>query len=131
MALADAEESPSVEATSQDEIVSPWTTLLPFGIPQFAQGESKRGWIYAGVQGVGLAASIYTGLEMRRLAVEGEIDRELTYRLISAGTVAVTALTWFASVVDGSNMRIESIDRAQSARDWERVQRSALVLAVE
>ena len=120
-----------LEESSIEDVVSPWTTVLPFGIPQFAQGESNRGWIYAGIQGVGLAASIYTGLEMRRLAVAGEIDQELTYRLISAGTVAVTAITWFVSVVDGSNMRIESIERTRAARDWERSQRSAIVLTVE
>jgi len=121
----------ALEESSMDDVVSPWTTVLPFGIPQFVQGESRRGWIYAGIQGVGLAASIYTGIEMRRLALEGEIDRELTYRLVSAGSVAVTALTWFVSVVDGSNLRIEAIDRAQAARDWDETQRSAIAITSE
>jgi hypothetical protein len=124
-------ETVEVEVQSSERIVSPWATVLPFGIPQFIQGESKRGWIYASVQAVGVAGSIYTGLEMRRLAEAGDVDEELTYRLISAATVAVTALTWFGSVVDGSNMRIESIERASAAREWESAQRSAIVLVLE
>jgi len=120
----------SITAPLEERIVSPWTTVLPFGIPQFAQGEATRGWTYAGIQAVGVVASIYTGLEMRELALAGEIDRELTYRLVSAGTVAVTALTWFASVVDGSNMRIEAIDRAQAARDWDMSQQTAALVSV-
>ena len=120
----------SVTAPLEERIVSPWTTVLPFGIPQFAQGEPTRGWTYAGIQAVGVAASIYTGLEMRELALAGEVDRELTYRLVSAATVAVTALTWFTSVVDGSNMRIEAIDRAQAARDWDMSQQTAALVSV-
>ena len=124
-------ETVEVEVQSSERIVSPWATMLPFGIPQFIQGESKRGWIYASVLAVGVAGSIYTGLEMRRLAEAGDVDEELTYRLISAATVAVTALTWFGSVVDGSNMRIESIERASAAREWESAQRSAIALVLE
>ena len=100
-----------------------WTLVVPFGVPQFAHGKRKRGLLYAGLQAVGLSASAVATLRTYGYASAGNDRLYLTWRMISAGTVAFTAAAWFASSVDGSRLHqleLEAHGLAQGARDWDR-----------
>ena len=81
-----------------------WTLVVPFGVPQFAHGKRKRGLLYAGLQAVGLSASTVATVRTYGYASAGNDQLYLTWRMISAGTVAFTAAAWFASSLDGSRL---------------------------
>ena len=112
------------------EIPSAWAMILPFGVPQFATDRNRLGAVFGGLQAVGVAGAVYSGLEMVRLAEEGEVDQELAMREISAVSVALTGAMWLASVIDGSNAREVALKKAESARLWEQqVPTQAVVLS--
>jgi hypothetical protein len=99
-----------------------WTLVVPFGVPQFAHGKRKRGLLYAGLQAVGLSASTVATVRTYGYASAGNDQLYLTWRMISAGTVAFTAAAWFASSLDGSRLHqleLEAYGLAQGARDWD------------
>ena len=102
------------------EVPSAWAMVLPFGVPQFANDRNRLGFVFGGLQAVGVAGAVYSGVEMVRLAEEGEVDQELAMREISAVSVALTGAMWLASVIDGSNAREVALKKAESARLWER-----------
>ncbi|MEC7240111.1 MAG: hypothetical protein VXW32_02635 [Myxococcota bacterium] len=107
-----------------------WTMVLPFGTPQFATDRSRLGLVLGGLQAVGVAGAVYSGVEMVRLAEEGEVDQELAMRELSAVSVALTGAMWLASVIDGSNAREVALKKAESARLWDQ-QNSTRTAAVE
>ena len=107
---------------SEEEAVkvpSAWTMILPFGVPQFATDRTRLGLALGGLQALGVAGAVYSGVEMVRLAEEGEVDQELAMREISAVSVALSGAMWLASVIDGSNAREVALKKAQAARLWD------------
>ncbi len=100
-----------------------WTLVVPFGVPQFTHGKRKRGLLYGGLQFVGVSASAVATVRAYGYANAGNDDLYLTWRMISAGTVAFTAASWFASAVDGSRLHqleLEAYGLAGNARAWDR-----------
>ena len=117
---------------SEEDVVhvpSAWAMVLPFGVPQFANKRTGLGMVFGGLQAAGVAGAVYSGVEMVRLAEEGEVDQELRMREISAVSVALTGAMWLASVIDGSNSREVALKKAQSARLWEKQQAPVLTVA--
>jgi len=99
-----------------------WTLVVPFGVPQFVHKKRKRGLLYGGLQLAGLSASTVATFRSYGYANAGNDDLYLTWRLISAGTVAFTAAAWFASALDGSRLHqleLEAYGLTQSARAWD------------
>ncbi len=106
-----------------------WTLVMPFGVPQFTHGKQKRGLLYAGLQFVGVSASTVATMRAYSYANAGNDQLYLTWRMISAGTVAFSAAGWFASALDGSRLHqleLEAYGLAQGARDWDRWQASSV-----
>ena len=75
-------ESPVSEA-EEIKVASPWAMVLPFGVPQFATQRTKLGVVFGGLQAIGVAGAVYSGVEMIRFAEENEVDQELLMRDIS------------------------------------------------
>jgi hypothetical protein len=115
----------TLEASAEEgpEVPSGWTMVLPLGAPQFLMDRKPQGFVFGGIQVLGIGGAVYTGLEMVRLAEEGEVDQELRMRTLSAFSVGMAGGAWLASVIDGSHARDVAIEKAQSARNWERQQR--------
>ena len=111
--------SPEAGAEELRNIPSPWATVLPFGVPQFATHQKAKGFAFGGFQALGVGGAIYSGIEMVRLAEEGEVDQELRMRTVSAFSVGLAGAAWLVSVIDGSHARDVAIEKAQSARLWE------------
>ena len=120
-------ESPVSEA-EEIKVASPWAMVLPFGVPQFATQRTKLGLVFGGLQAIGVAGAVYSGVEMIRFAEEGEVDQELLMRDISKYSVALTGAMWLASVIDGSRARDVALEKAQAARNWERQQPTVLTV---
>ena len=113
---------PTAQAEETQEVPAAWKMVLPFGGPQFATDRNTHGFVFGGVQLLGVGGAVYTGLEMVRLAESGEpedIDQELRMRSLSALSVGIAGAAWLVSVIDGSHARDMALERAQSARAWE------------
>jgi len=114
--------NPTAHAEEAQDVPAAWKMVLPFGGPQFATDRNTHGFVFGGIQLVGVGGAIYTGLEMVRLAESGEpedIDKELQMRTLSAIAVGIAGAAWLGSVMDGSHARDLAVERAQSARAWE------------
>lgn len=120
-------ESPAPEVTPV-AIPAGWAMVSPFGVPQFLNGRKGLGFTFGGLQVLGLSGAIYTGIRMRSLAIEGDVDAELRMRTLSAWSVGTAGAAWLVSVIDGSHARDVALERARSARAWEAVQSPALAL---
>lgn len=108
--------APPALAAETPNIAPGITVVLPLGAPQFAQGRSRRGLIYGGLQLAGGALTVTSLMRMRTLAGTGtDIDAELTWRMVSAGSTAFTAGTWFASTLDASRYRQLQLEQMQEA----------------
>ena len=99
---------------------------MPLGIPQFAHGKPGRGALFGGLQTAGIVTSTVATIKMIELSQVGSpeaVDEEITWRLVSVGSVALTGATWFASVIDGARLhdaaRAEAQARADSVRHWD------------
>lgn len=104
------------------EAAPAWTILVPFGVPQFTHRRRGRGFVFGGLQAVGLTTSTFATLAAFGYADAGNEDLYLAWRLASAGTVAFTAAAWFASVIDGSRLHqleLEAYGLAQNAQAWD------------
>ena len=108
--------APPALAAENPNIAPGITVVLPLGVPQFAQGRSKRGFIYGGLQLAGGALTTTALMRMRTLAADGtDIEAELTWRMVSAGSTAFTAGAWFASTLDASRYRQLQLEQLQEA----------------
>lgn len=118
-------ESPAPEAVSGD-VPGAMAMISPFGVPQFLNGRKGLGFTFGGLQVLGLGGAIYTGIRMRNLAIEGDVDAELRMRVLSAWSVGTAGAAWLASVIDGSHARDVALEKAQSARAWDAAQPTVL-----
>jgi hypothetical protein len=100
--------------------------LSPFGVPQFLNGRKGLGFTFGGLQVLGLGGAIYTGVRIRSLAIEGDVDTELPLRYLSVLSVVTVSAAWFSSVMDGSHARDVALEKAHAARSWEAVQGRSL-----
>ncbi len=100
-----------------------WFLVMPFGVPQFTHGKPGRGVVYAGLQGALIGGAVWSSMEMLEAGLAGEVDRDLTFRLISAGFVAAASGAWLASAIDGS--RLHQLEQLEGG-DLSALHRSAL-----
>lgn len=109
------------EAPPEDHVKAPrgWAMAAPLGIPQFLNDRNALGFTFGGLQVLGVGGAVYTGIRMRDLAVEGDVDTELRMRSLSAWAVGIAGAAWMASVIDGSHARDVALEKAHSARAWE------------
>ena len=101
-----------------------WTVVMPLGIPQFSHGESKRGWVFGGVQAAAIGTTVFAQVRALELAQSDESGgkEELTWRVVSGATTGLAGLTWLASVIDGARLHDEALaPSAAGAREWEQV----------
>lgn len=101
---------------AESDLAPGFTVILPLGVPQLAEGRTRRGLIYGGLQLAGLGLTTTALVQMRSLAVSGnDIEAELRWRMVSAGSTAFTAGSWFASTLDASRYRQVQIEEMQAA----------------
>lgn len=101
---------------AESHLAPGFTVVLPLGVPQLAEGRTRRGLIYGGLQLAGLGLTTTALVQMRSLAVSGDdLEAELRWRMISAGSTAFTAGTWFASTLEASRYRQVQLEQMQTA----------------
>ena len=101
---------------AESDLAPGFAVILPLGVPQLAEGRTRRGLIYGGLQLAGLGLTTTALVQMRSLAVSGDdIEAELRWRMVSAGSTAFTAGSWFASTLDASRYRQVQIEEMQAA----------------
>ena len=105
--------------TEQVSVPGAWSMVAPFGVPQFLNDRNALGFTFGGLQVLGIGGAVYSGIRMRDLAVEGDVDAELRMRTLSVWAVGTAGAAWLASVIDGSHARDVALEKAQSARAWE------------
>ena len=98
------------------EVPSAWAMVLPFGVPQFANDRNRLGLVFGGLQAVGVAGAVYSGIEMVRLtaAVDGVATMRVHERGVGetrscgTGTVAaaVAALAHRGDAIGALQVRI-------------------------
>ena len=103
-----------------------WALIMPLGVPQFAQHRSVPGLVFGGVQAAAFGGASAAMVGMRRANEAGDVDRELTLRLVSVGAVAVGAGAWFGSITEASHA--QQTARADAARAWSASTNPALSL---
>ena len=81
-----------------------WMLVLPFGAPQFSHDEPVKGGIYLGTQLAMGGLATWSTIEMWGAAVDGRVDEELVWRLVSAGAVAGFTASWTFSAIGGSRL---------------------------
>ncbi|MFT5585731.1 MAG: hypothetical protein ACI9VR_003324 [Cognaticolwellia sp.] len=109
---------------------------FPLGMPQFAFDRTGLGLTHAGLQLGSIAGTVLTTRAMVIADEEERYEDAVSWRFVSAGTTAVFAVSYFASVLMGSRdyqirkylidstSRLESgglspKDRAQMASSWQ------------
>lgn len=93
-----------------------WALIMPLGVPQFAQHRSVPGFVFGGIQAAAFGGATAAMVSMRRANEAGDVDRELSLRLVSVGAVAVGGGAWFASVTEASHA--QQTAQADAARAW-------------
>lgn len=96
------------------------TLVLPLGVPQFVQKQAPAGLVYGGLQLAGAGVAVGSSIGMRQAAEDGNVERELNLRMLSAGGVALGVGSWFTSMVAGSRTQQEQQqEMALSAMRWQ------------
>lgn len=107
---------PSDAHAAERDLAPGFTVVLPLGVPQLAEGRTRPGLIYGGLQAAGLGLTVTSLVRMRTLAIDGtDVDAELRWRMVSAGSTAFTAGSWFASTLDASRYRQVQLEQMQAA----------------
>ena len=85
------------------------------------------GALFAGLQVIGIGATSVATAQVYRYADSEDGDLYLTWRMISSGTVAFTAASWFASSLGGSRLhQLELEHRGLAGRQWQSWQTTAM-----
>lgn len=101
---------PPVEVRTKVELVEvphPAIVVTPFGIPQFALGETGWGIMWAGLQAVALAVNIGGWAQSRRVATPAADDRVVDtsalagWQAVQYGGLAAFVAAWAGSGVHG------------------------------
>lgn len=120
--LASVFAAPAARAGEEAGVPPTWTVVVPFGVPQFSHGARAPGLAFGGAQVAGVGLAGVAGARMWSLASAGEVERELVWRQVGAGAVAVSAGAWFASVVHGSRLHDQAQERLEAVQAWDRGQ---------
>jgi len=114
--------SSPARAAEAPPLAPAWTVVLPFGGPQLAEGRRTRGLVFGGLQLAGASLTVTALVQMRSLAVAGDIDAELRWRMTSAGAMAFTTGCWFGSTLEASRYRqIQQEQLMAAGQAWFRV----------